>query len=342
MRANKHSIRLNKRVLILLCALLALIILLGVAYRLAHTWEISNSQVAASPDAVIFPENDQAFIQVGGQEYVLKDGLETVLLMGVDKFQADAAATETYRNDQQADYLTVLIVDHEAEICTPLQLNRDTMADIPVLGVGGKPAGSTYAQLALAHTYGDGKEMSCRNTVDAVSQYLYGMEIDHYVSLTMDAIPVLNDAVGGVTVKIEDDFSAVDPTLVKGETVTLQGNQALTFVRARQGMLDSSNLERMGRQRLFFGALYAQLSELLQEDSSVFTDLLTEISPYMVSDCSLEEWVTLLDAVGSYDMEEIQTVSGESVQGDPYMEFYTDEDALQQQLIDLLYEPVEE
>ena len=41
-------------------------------------------------------------------------------------------------------------------------------------------------------------------------------------------------------------------------------------------------------------------------------------------------------------MEEIQTVSGESVQGDPYMEFYTDEDALQQQLIDLLYEPVEE
>ena len=342
MRANKHSIRLNKRVLILLGALLALIILLGVAYRLAHSWELSSSQVSASPDAAIFPENDQAFIQVGGQEYVLKDGLETVLLMGVDKFQADAAATETYRNDQQVDYLTVLIVDHEAEICTPLQLNRDTMADIPVLGVGVKPAGSTYAQLALAHTYGDGKEMSCRNTVDAVSQYLYGMEIDHYVSLTMDAIPVLNDAVGGVTVKIEDDFSAVDPTLVKGETVTLQGNQALTFVRARQGMLDSSNLKRMDRQRLFFGALYAQLSELLQEDSSVFTDLLTEISPYMVSDCSLEEWVTLLDAVGSYDMEETQTVSGESVQGDPYMEFYTDEDALQQQLIDLLYEPVEE
>ena len=41
-------------------------------------------------------------------------------------------------------------------------------------------------QLALAHTYGSGEEDSCENTVLAVENLLYGVGIDHYVSLTMD------------------------------------------------------------------------------------------------------------------------------------------------------------
>ena len=84
------------------------------------------------------------------------------------------------------------------------------MTQIRILGVTGEPAGTFTGQLALAHTYGSGEEDSCENTVLAVSNLLYGMEIDHYVSLTMDGVALLNDLVGGVTVEVLDDFSGID------------------------------------------------------------------------------------------------------------------------------------
>ena len=214
------------------------------------------------------------------------------------------------------------------------------MAEIPILGVGGKEAGSAHAQLALAHTYGNGKEQSCENTVEAVSQFLYGMEIDHYVALSMEAVPVLNDAVGGVTVEIKDDFSKVDPALVTGEEIRLQGEQALTFVRARGKMEDSSNLNRMGRQREYLIGLYEQLKKSLEIDASLPARLLADLSTSMVSDYSIEEWIELLDSIRDYKMEDIQVIVGEAVKGEEHMEFYADEKALQKQLIDLQYELV--
>jgi LCP family protein required for cell wall assembly len=121
--------------------------------------------------------------------------------------------------------------------CSILYLNRDTMVQMPVLGLGGKEAGSVRAQLALAHTYGNGLEESCENTRRTVSDFLNGISIDYYISMRMDAIAMLNDAVGGVTVLVEDDFSQVDSSIPKG-LVTLRGEQALNFVRSRKDLGD--------------------------------------------------------------------------------------------------------
>mgnify|MGYP000585160404 FL=1 len=67
----------------------------------------------------------------------------------------------------------------------------------------------------------------------------------------MDAVPILNDLLGGVEVTVLDDFSGIDDTLIKGETVTLHGDHALTYVRERYGLEDSSNSTRMVRQRQY-------------------------------------------------------------------------------------------
>ena len=141
------------------------------------------------------------------------------------------------------------------------------MTDVPVLGIGGRPAGSVYGQLALAHTFGTGLEDSCDNTVKAVSDLLLGAPIDHYMALNMDAIPIANDAVGGVTVKVTDDFSAIDPSLPMGE-VTLRGEQATTFIRTRKGLGDQLNLSRMQRQKVYMeGFLEALRAKRAGSDS---------------------------------------------------------------------------
>ena len=208
-------------------------------------------------------DNEGEKIYYDNQWYRLKDNLETVLIMGEDKFEAGEDDAD-YVNTRQTDFLLLLILDKTNQSSQILQLNRDTMTDIESYGVAGKSTGTFTGQLALAHTYDTGGKDSCRNTVKAVSNLLYGVSIDHYLSLTMDAVPIINDAVGGVTVTVLDDMTSADPALEKGAEVTLQGKQALTYVRTRRGLDDSTNLHRMERQRQYMGELYKGLINKLR------------------------------------------------------------------------------
>lgn len=276
-----------------------------------------------------------------GQWYNLREDVETVLLIGLDKFEQDIPETESYRNHQQSDFLALLILDHEKKVCDVLSINRDTMADMTKLGIANQPIGTVNAQLALAHTYGSGGIDSCLNTVDAVSNFLYGTKIDHYLSVTMDAVPLVNDAVGGVTLVVEEDFSAVDPSLKQGEEIILKGNQALTYVRGRKDVADNSNINRMERQKQYLAALYEQMQKKLEEDSNFMLKLLTDLSPYMVSDYSISQVSGQLDSGLEYELGQFHSIAGESVKGVEFMEFYADDEALKEQLVELLYEEVE-
>ena len=284
--------RVDVRVLKGAAAILAAVLVLLAGMLLLQRWEnaqdapVSSSGEASSVEAGA-PVDGREITYYNGTAYARREDLETVLLLGVDKFEGETP--EGYINNQQADFLLLLVMDKENETCTPIQLNRDTMTQIQILGVTGEPAGTFTGQLALAHTYGSGEEDSCVNTVLAVSNLLYGMEIDHYVSLTMDGVALLNDLVGGVTVEVLDDFSGTDDSLVQGETVTLKGQQALTYVRSRGGLEDSSNLHRMERQRQYLSALQQQLKAAVQQEDGFTLDALLQLNEYMVSDCTVEQ-----------------------------------------------------
>ena len=214
------------------------------------------------------------------------------------------------------------------------------MTKIQILGVRGDVAGTFTGQLALAHTYGSGERDSCLNTAEAVSNLLYGVGIDHYISITMDGVAILNDLVGGVEVEVMDDFSSIDSTLVQGETVTLMGNHALTYVRTRGGLEDSSNLRRMERQRQYLIALQKKLTEKADSDAWFATNAILQVSDYLTSDCTAEKLSKIADLLSKSDVSEIRTIDGEAKVGQEYMEFYPDEDALQALVMNVFYEKV--
>lgn len=325
-------------VIVLLVALCVLLYY-GMRYFEMRGGDFQSAEGVSTPGYA--EEDERPTVALGGKWYAPRENVETVLLIGLDKFQEEIEQEDSYRNLQQSDFLILALFDHDAHTCTALQVDRDTMAQIHVLGLKGEDLGTFEGQLALSHTYGSGGSDSARNTMRAVSDFLYGIEIDRYISFSMDAVAAINDALGGVTVKVLDDFSNVDPTLVQGETVTLHGEQALTYVRSRRDMQDSSNAARMVRQRQYLTALYAQ-TERYAQDHSGLADLVVSVSPYIDSDCSAQQLYTLASYVTEYDLTEIQTVKGESKVGEKFMEFYPDEDALTRQVIDLFYEPVDE
>lgn len=309
-------------------ALLAVFLLTG-AFLLLELWEKRQS---------IFPEQktENTVYEYNGVEYVKNEDVESFLILGLDKFE-DAINNDSYNNDQRADFLMLLVFDNSEKKFTAVHLNRDTMVNMNVLGVAGQKIGTVNKQLALAHTYGNGRDVSCRNTADAVSELLNGVKVNHYLSITMDAVPILNDLLGGVEVTVLDDFSGIDDTLIKGETVTLHGDHALTYVRERYGLEDSSNSTRMVRQRQYMTAVYDKAMLKIENDDNFVIEASSKLADYIVSDRSVNQLQEIAKKLSQYKFTEIETLEGESVVKDGLMEVRPDADSIDKIVFELFY-----
>ena len=308
-----------------------------------YLWEqagLKQDALQAAESGGSLPEPVRIYYK--GAWYTLRDDLDTCLIIGVDKNseRLNDLDEEALLNNLQSDFLLLLVSDRRNNTYTIVQLNRDTMAEIPRIGEGGKELPPVTQQLALAHTYGSGGKDSCRNTVKAVSRLLYDVPIEHYYAVTMDAIPILNDLVGGVTVHVDEDLTAADPVLVQGSDVTLHGDQALRFVRARMSVSDGTNLSRMNRQRVYMDALYRQLRTRLQQDSGFALKMANSLADYSTSDLIPEELARFAEQLKDEAYQGILTPPGEARRPVYYIEYYPDEDQLKAIVLSLFFEHI--
>lgn len=264
-----------------------------------------------------------------------KENLETILVLGLDKNEYPTNS-RAYLNDMQSDFNLLLVLDRDTNTCSPLLLNRDTMTEITRLGVFGDEADSFTGQLALAHTYGSGGSDSCLNAKKAVSKLLGGATIDHYMSFTMDSVPTVNDAVGGVTVTVLEDFPD-NPNLVKGQQVTLQGEESLAYVRGRKDVGDQTNLNRMNRQEQYMTALMERLMASAKADPDFLTKLTFKLGDSFQTDYSVSQLQKIADTLLEAKIEPFQTIDGKAVHGEEFMEFYVDQTSLDETIQKLFY-----
>lgn len=272
-----------------------------------------------------------------GVDYYPRRDITVMMFLGIDQ-RGPVVDSGTFTNPGASDTVLLTIFDEKNETTSVLQLNRDTMVDIPILGIGGREAGTTYGQLALAHTYGSGLEDSCINTRKAVSDFLGGISIDYYIAMNMDAVAILNDAVGGVTVTVTDDFSDVDPTITMG-ALTLRGEQALVFVRDRKDIGDQQNATRMHRQQEYIEGFKDNLRANLNLGAGFIVDTYSAVAPYLVSDCPISTLTSMIERYEDYEFNGVITPQGENTLGETYYEFYADEEKLDELVLELFYAP---
>lgn len=279
-------------------------------------------------------------IEHAGVTYRERDRITTLLLLGIDAVSSSQLGL--YRSGGQADFVFLLVLDAEAKTITPLQIDRDTMTEITILGVLGHVAGERVWQICLSHAFGNTTKISDGLTAQAVSGLLLEKPMDETLSMRMDGIEVLNDSVGGVRVTLEEDFSEYDPQMTKGTTLTLQGVQAEYFTRNRMGVGSETNVERMNRQRMYIQGLFEALKARIEEDEGFVNALLDAIAPYMESTMNRGKIINVLWKIRDYTLMPTQTLSGEYATGrDGFVEFYPDEQALCAQVVALFYEPVQ-
>jgi LCP family protein required for cell wall assembly len=259
-----------------------------------------------------------------GESYPLKRNTSSLLLIGTDNFVDDKKQHEGLPyNFNLADFLTVLVFDHRARTITPFQICRDTMCEVSL------PSGETERmQITLSHSYGSGGADSCEITRKALEGLLFEVPIDSYLAFTMDTVPMVNDLLGGITIRLEEDLPALGPAYVKGATVTLRGAEALRFVRYRDTSLLDDNLRRMGHHRQYLTAVVEAARKASADDDELPLRIFRAVEKFVNTDLSAENLSTLFNNLNEYTVLPAVTADGTYAPGEDFPEYLIDEASL--------------
>ncbi len=318
----------NKFIAILV--IVCVILLCGVGYTILNgkNKDETRDVPASSTDAA---EKSSDTIVVDGREYRLNTNIQTVLFMGIDK-NAKSDMGDRAGENGQSDSLNLLIVDRETKKAQILQISRDSMVDIDIYSASGEKMISEPGQIALQYAYGDGEEESCRLTAGKVSELLYGVNVDSYLSLTMEGMVKAADAIGGVTMTVPEDYTWIDPAFSKGATLTMDGEMVEKYVRSRDTEVLDSNVQRMERQSQFMGALIEKLQNV--KETSNYLSLYQQMEPYMVTNMTADE----MKSLSEYDIDtNTLEVPGEVILKDGHAQFIIDNEALRKIILKTFY-----
>lgn len=290
--------------------------------------------------------NDTVFYE--GKTYRRNSYIKAILCMGVDR-EGSMQQTTLAGDAGQADGVFLLAQDTARNKLKILMIPRDVMTEITVTDItqtssNGTELGSAIDHLTLAYSYGDGREKSCQYMAEAVSGLLGGLKIDSYMAADTDIIAVLNDAAGGVDVRIPVPGMEIrDPAFVFGEQVHLVGKQAENFVRFRDITKDNSALFRMNQQQEYITGFFKAVKEKAGTDSRIVETLFELAEDNMVTDMGKEQYLKIaMDALGGQSLtaEDFRTVPGVGTATDTYDEFYADQEALVPVILELFYRQV--
>ena len=206
------------------------------------------------------PESDVVW---KGKGYNYNEHLSNFLFIGVDN--REKVETETGRADAgQADALYLVSWDWAENTLELITIPRDTMTRIETFGPGGECLGESTDHISLSYAYGDGEHESCRLTRDAVSALFYDLPVQGYCAVNMDALPVITESAGGVTVTVPNDsLEEIDSRFQEGAqvTVTILNENGEP---AREGEMKWIRMEPYGesqravciRSRFYYKAIY--------------------------------------------------------------------------------------
>ncbi|MDY2628725.1 MAG: LCP family protein [Lachnospiraceae bacterium] len=298
-------------------------------------FHLAGRQKAQVPEDFRISQNLNTEITYNGKKYKYNSNLKNILFMGVDT-KEEVTLKDTPGIAGQADCIMILSMDRESGETRILQISRDSMTDVDLYDINGNYYTSVYAQIATQYAYGNGKESSCWAMKKTVSELLHDLPIDAYISVNIDAIHIINDAVGGVTLTIPEDYTSIDPAFVKGETITLTGEQAEKYVRSRDTNERGSNNGRMRRQVQYIPELLRTVKQQMGISGDYYDRFYPLLSPYLVTDLSGDQ----INELAEYDLneEEILYVPGEIQDGEKYEEYHVDEQALEELLISTFYQ----
>ena len=172
-------------------------------------------------------------------------GPVNILLVGSDSGGGNPAYG--VRGEALNDVTILIHLSPVSKSVTAMSIPRDLY--VPQAKCGSKPAGG-LARFNTALARGG------LNCVVAAAAQLTGLPIQYAAEIQFDGVVAMSDAVGGVPVclasAINDPYTGLNITAGQH---TLQGAEALAFLRTRHGLSTGSDLQRISNQQVFLSSL---------------------------------------------------------------------------------------
>lgn len=291
-----------------------------------------DSDALAGENAVI---SDSGYeIQYEGKTYVFNEDIVSVAFLGVDKREFGLENDE-YGTAGQSDTIAVAAYNTKTGQTHVLVVPRETMVDVNIYTVEGGYYDIKQQQICVAYAYGNGEESSCENSLTSLKRLFLGIPIKHYVTMDLDGIPALNDAVGGVEVTALETIG----DFTEGETVLLKGMQAERYVRSRAHDIVNADTSRRKRQKQYIQAFFDTALHKIRNEFSFVSKIYKQSSEYINSNLSLDEvsYIASNALTNDFEISDFRTVPGKYKQGDVYAEYYVNEKALFRMILDVYY-----
>ncbi|MFW6187365.1 MAG: LCP family protein [Actinomycetota bacterium] len=213
---------------------------------------------------------DTSPLDLGDGAGTVEEGPLDVLVMGTDT--RDGQGNSRYGDDEDssgAGLTDVMMLVHVAEDrsgVTVVSLPRDLVADVP--RCTDPETGEVHApeQDAMLNSAIENGGPGC--TVATVNR-MTGLGIDHFMLADFNAVKELSSAVGGVEVcvneAVEDPKSGLE---LPAGVSSVEGEQALAFLRSRAAFGDGGDTSRIRSQQSFLASLARKI-----KDEGTLTDL---------------------------------------------------------------------
>lgn len=238
--------------------------------------------------------------------------------------------------------MILIAVDPEKERLSVINIPRNTMVDVKYLDSNFQHAFTQPAPICIQYAFGDGRELSCTLARDAASQLLFNIPISRYISLNQDGMIAANDAIGGVTLTLLDDFTDYNSAMEAGIEYTLLGDDVEIYTTRRIGEnLDGTSMSRLKRQVQYYKAFFSAAMDKLRSEPLFAVNLFTALSAHIQSDLSLEEILYLSRSVVDMELSDDRIFTPEgTTEVEKVEKFYADEDSLMDIVMQVFYEEV--
>lgn len=322
---------MNKRKSVLVSMTVVLIVLVLAAVEIYTRQEKETTKDTTEQ----VEEDDDSLITYNGKKYKYNTDIKTILFLGVDrseKVEVDSQPGE----GGQADTILLLVLNQTEKKMKVMEVSRDTMTDIAIYDVSGSFLANEKAQIALQYAYGNSTKKSSQLMKNTVSNLLYGVPVNNVITLDVEGVAKVVDAIGGVSITMSEDYSMIDPSFVAGAKVLMDGTQAERYIRYRDTTVTGSNDARMKRQNQFLMALIEQLKDA--DRAKLYDAVMGSAKEYIYTDVNAEE----LKGLSDYTYEEqMNTIPGEMEAGEEHDEFYPNESELYEIVLKLFYKSID-
>lgn len=211
-----------------------------------------------------------------------------IAFLGLDKTEDRIKTIGNFRTDT----IGIFAIDLDTKSVKLLSIPRDTYVSIP-----GRPGKD---KINAAYVYGGMGKSGFEKSLQTISDFL-GIDVNYYVSIDMEVIPNIVDAVGGVQINVEEDMHTHGANLNKG-LQWLDGQKASEYVRWRYDPMGDIN--RVKRQQKFIIAFLQQLHR--NNNISTYINLYNAFKNQIHTNLNLDQVLALAYLMKDVDLNSIK------------------------------------